>query len=119
MLLYVQTWLPLLTITLTAAIFFSVASLTTEACKVLATIENQHMSCECNERMWNLAHRLARCGDHRNYQAIEWELEAHGYPQARQLLSQERVRERLDAICAEFVKPSNDALRTAGAEGFL
>ena len=26
MLLYVQTWLPLLTITLTAAIFFSVAS---------------------------------------------------------------------------------------------
>jgi len=89
------------------------------ACKVLATIENQHMSRECNERMWNLAHRLARCGDQRNYQAIEWELEAHGYPQARQLLSQERVRERLDAICAESVKPSNDALRTAGAEGFL
>ena len=32
------------------------------ACKVLATIENQHMSGERNERMWNLAYRLARAG---------------------------------------------------------
>ena len=55
------------------------------ACKVLATIENQHMSGERNERMWNLAYRLARCGEHRDYQAIEWELQAYGYPQARQL----------------------------------
>ena len=44
------------------------------------------MSRECNERMWNLAYRLAHCGEHRNYQAIEWELQAYGYPQARQLL---------------------------------
>ena len=40
------------------------------------------MSRECNERMWNLAYRLAHCGEHRNYQAIEWELQAYGYPQA-------------------------------------
>jgi hypothetical protein len=71
------------------------------ACKALATIEDQHMSRECSERMWNLAYRLAHCGEHRNYQAIEWELQAHGYPQARQLLYDARVRERLDAICTE------------------
>ena len=35
--------------------------------------------------MWNLAYRLAHCGEHRNYQAIEWQLQAYGYPQARQL----------------------------------
>jgi hypothetical protein len=34
------------------------------------------MSRECNERMWNLAYRLAHCGEHRNYQAIEWQLQA-------------------------------------------
>jgi hypothetical protein len=55
------------------------------------------MSRECNERMWNLAYRLAHAGEHRNYQAIEWELQAYGYPQARQLLYHARVRERLDA----------------------
>ena len=36
--------------------------------------------------MWNLAYRLAHCGEHQKYQAIEWELQAYGYPQARQLL---------------------------------
>ena len=71
------------------------------ACKGLATIEDQVMSRECDERMWNLAYRLAQSGDHRNYRAIEWELQAFGYPQARQLLYHARVRERLDAICAE------------------
>jgi hypothetical protein len=62
------------------------------------------MSRECDERMWNLAYRLARSGEHRNYQAIEWELQAFGYPQARRLLDHERVRERLDGICAEAQK---------------
>jgi hypothetical protein len=79
------------------------------ACKVLATIENQHMSGERNERMWNLAYRLARCGEHQNYQAIEWELQAYGYPQARQLLYHARVRERLDAICAEAQRSPSEA----------
>jgi hypothetical protein len=62
------------------------------------------MSRECDERMWNLAYRLARSGEHRNCQAIEWELQAFGYPQARQLLDHERVRERLDGMCAEARK---------------
>lgn len=79
------------------------------ACKVLATIENQHMSRECNERMWNLAYRLAHCGEHQNYQAIEWELQAYGYPQARQLLYHARVRARLDAICAEAQRSPTEA----------
>ncbi|SRR6266478_4333262 len=64
------------------------------------------MTRECDERMWNLAHRLARSGEHRNYQAIEWELQAFGYPQARQLLYHERVRQRLDGMCAEAQKES-------------
>ena len=51
--------------------------------------------------MWNLAYRLAQSGEYRNYQAIEWELRAFGYPQAPQLLCRERVRERLDSMCAE------------------
>src|SRR3981189_630127 len=79
------------------------------ACKALATIEDQHMSRECNERMWNLAYRLAHCGKHRDYQAIEWELQADGYPQARQLLYHAHVRERLDAICAEAQRYPTEA----------
>ena len=67
------------------------------------------MSRECNERMWNLAHRLAHCGEHRNYQAIEWELQAYGYPQGRQLLYDARVRARLDAICAEAQRSPSEA----------
>ena len=43
------------------------------------------MSRECNERMWNLAYRLAQCGEHRNYQAIEWELQAYGIRALRRL----------------------------------
>ncbi len=51
--------------------------------------------------MWNLAYRLARSGEHRNYQAIEWELHAFGYPQARQLLDHEQARARLNGLCAQ------------------
>ena len=48
------------------------------------------MTRECDERMWNLTCRLARSGEDRNYQVIEWELRASGYPQARQLFDCER-----------------------------
>jgi hypothetical protein len=41
------------------------------------------MTRERDERMWNLAYRLAESGEHRNYLAIEWELQASGYPRAR------------------------------------
>ena len=59
------------------------------------------MTRERDERMWNLAYRLARSGEYRHCQAIEWELRAFGYSQAPHLLCRERVRERLDGICAE------------------
>jgi hypothetical protein len=62
------------------------------------------MTRECDERMWNLAYRLAQSGEHQNYQAIEWELRAFGYPRAPQLLCHERVREKLDGMCAEARK---------------
>ena len=69
--------------------------------------------------MWNLAYRLAHCGEHRNYQAIEWELQAYGYPQARQLLYHARVRERLDAICAEAQRsPTRLSILTASLRAF-
>jgi hypothetical protein len=58
------------------------------------------MTRERDERMWNLAYRLAKSGEHLNYQAIEWELQAIGYPRARQLLYDEQVREKLDGMCA-------------------
>ena len=84
------------------------------------------MARECDERMWNLAYRLAQSGEHQNYQAIEWELRAFGYPRAPQLLCHERVREKLDAMCAEtrkgFVhdisytrRSANDSLRGISA----
>jgi hypothetical protein len=59
------------------------------------------MTRECDERMWNLAYRLAQSGEHQNYQAIEWELGASGFRRARQLIDHERVREKLDGMCAE------------------
>ena len=68
--------------------------------RATATIEDQETR-QCDERMWNLAHRLAQSGEYRNYQAIKWELRAFGYPQAPHLLCRERVRERLDSMCAE------------------
>ncbi len=77
------------------------------------------MSRECNERMWNLAYRLAHCGEHRNYQAIEWELQAYGYPQARQLLYHARVRARLDAICAEAQSLRSKAVPSGRRDYFL
>jgi hypothetical protein len=62
------------------------------------------MTRQLDERMWNLAHSLAKSGEHRNSQAIEWELRAFGYPRARQLLYHGRAREKLDGICAETQK---------------
>jgi hypothetical protein len=62
------------------------------------------MTRECEERMWNLAYRLAQSGEHQNYQAIEWELQASGFPRAHQLLDHERVRENLDGMCAQARK---------------
>ena len=68
------------------------------------------MTRECDERMWNLAYRLAQSGKHRNYQAIEWELQVFGYPQAPQLLYHEQVRKSLDGICAQAHRAPAEAL---------
>jgi len=46
------------------------------------------MTRERDERMWNLAYRLAESGEHRDHRAIEWELRAFGYPRAAQLPSE-------------------------------
>jgi len=76
------------------------------------------MTRERDERMWNLAYRLAQSGEHRNCQAIEWELRAFRYPRARQLLYHERVREKLDGICAEFASATgSDVVDRVGRGG--
>jgi len=77
------------------------------------------MTRERDERMWNLAYRLAMSGEHRNYQAIEWELQASGYPRARQLLYHERVREKLDGMCAEAQKGFVDGLSSPTIKGLV
>jgi hypothetical protein len=56
------------------------------------------------ERMWNLADEMARSGNYIGWLEIEWELRSLGYGRARQLLDDERIRERLDRICAESRK---------------
>jgi hypothetical protein len=53
------------------------------------------MTRQCDERMWNLAYSLAQSGEHRNCQAIEWELRVS---RARQLLRPERVHEKLGGV---------------------
>jgi hypothetical protein len=53
------------------------------------------------ERMWNEAYKMARSGEHRTYQSIEWELIEQGYSRARTLLDSEGVREKLNRMCDE------------------
>ena len=50
--------------------------------------------------MWELARELANSGEYSDWYAIQMELRDRGYPRARQLLDNERVRERLDQACA-------------------
>src|SRR5689334_22017839 len=73
---------------------------------VSARMRSSMMTRECDERMWHLAYRLARSGENQNYNAIEWELQASGFPRSRLLLNCERVREKLGGICAEAQKKS-------------
>jgi len=51
--------------------------------------------------MWNLAYSLARSGEHRNYQAIEWELRAFGYPARDNYYTASESVIRLDGMCVE------------------
>jgi hypothetical protein len=59
---------------------------------------------EKENRMWALADQLAKSGRYSGWLPIEWELRERGYPRARQLLDNERVREGLDRACAEARK---------------
>jgi hypothetical protein len=62
------------------------------------------MSTACrqkDERMWELAYRMARSGEYQNWLAIEWELRVMGHPRAHSLLDRESARENLDRMCAE------------------
>ena len=56
------------------------------------------------ERMWKLAHEMAQSGEFSSWHIIEALLRAGGYPRARYLLDNERVRERLDRMCAQARK---------------
>ncbi len=51
------------------------------------------------ERMWDLADKMARSGEYSNWLSIEWELRSRGYIRAHQLLDDEWIRDRLDRLC--------------------
>ena len=61
------------------------------------------------ERMWKLADEMARSGDYSGWLPIEHELRFLGYPRARQLLDNRRVRKELDAKCAKELKGRAEA----------
>lgn len=65
------------------------------------------------ERMWDLANRLAKSGECTGLLQIEWELRERGYSRARQLLDDERTRERLDRMCA---KARSEAAKAEGQD---
>ncbi len=56
------------------------------------------------ESMWDLVYELARSGGFTDWLQIDGELRKRGYSRARQLLDDERTRERLDRMCAEARK---------------
>ncbi len=59
--------------------------------------------------MWALAYNLAQSGEHAGWWAIEVELRGQGFSRARQLLDDEKIRARLDRMCAEARKDKPDA----------
>jgi hypothetical protein len=60
------------------------------------------------ERMWELAYKMARSGQHRSYQSIERELRDCGFGRARTLLDDGDIREKLDRMCDEARKERRD-----------
>ncbi len=59
--------------------------------------------------MWALAYNLAQSGEYAGWWAIEVELRGQGFSRARQLLDDEKIRARLDRMCAEARKDKPDA----------
>ncbi len=67
------------------------------------------MSRERDERMWSLADKMARSGEHSGWLDIEHELREQGYSRARYLLDDKRTRKRLDRLCADSRKDKANA----------
>ena len=63
-------------------------------------------------RMWREAGKLALSGDYEGWQAIERELRSKGFPRAKLLLNNDRVRDKLDDLCKNAQKKRADAHRT-------
>ncbi|WP_143749104.1 hypothetical protein [Mesorhizobium sp. WSM3868] len=62
-------------------------------------------------RMWREAGKLAASGDFEGWQAIERELRSKGFPRAKLLLDNDRVRDKLDELCKGAQKKRADANR--------
>lgn len=55
---------------------------------------------EKEDRMWALAEKLALSGKYGSWQEVEWALREQGFGRARQLLDDEKKREKFDRLCA-------------------
>ena len=67
------------------------------------------MNRERDERMWELAYKLARSGEYINCWLIEKELQYQGFRRAQQLLSDPDRRDELDRMCAVAQKGRTNA----------
>lgn len=70
------------------------------------------MSRERDVLMWREAGKLAVSGDYEGWLAIEWELRSRGFPRAKLLFDNDRIREKLDDICKRAQQQRADANRT-------
>lgn len=70
------------------------------------------MSRERDVRMWREAGNLAESGDYEGWQAIESELRSRGFPRAKLLLDNDRVRDKLDELCKSTQEQRAYAHRT-------
>ena len=62
--------------------------------------------------MWREAGKLAESGEYEGWQAIESELHSRGFPRAKLLLDNDRIRDILDEICKRAQEQRANATRT-------
>ncbi|AZO28745.1 MULTISPECIES: hypothetical protein [unclassified Mesorhizobium] len=70
------------------------------------------MSQKSDVRMWREAGKLAASGDFEGWQAIERELRSKGFPRAKLLLDNDRIRNKFDNLCKSAQEKRADADRT-------
>ncbi|TIT95911.1 MAG: hypothetical protein E5W55_12135 [Mesorhizobium sp.] len=70
------------------------------------------MSQKSDVRMWREAGKLAASGDFEGWQAIERELRSKGFPRAKLLLDNDRIRNKIDNLCRSAQEKRADADRT-------